>query len=569
MATENTVDESGRFTSAIAGGACLFLIGLSFVLYARGLGYPFVRDDFPIVVRNPIVVTPGQLGEIWSSGYWPETTGKVDPLYRPLGISTFHLQHQIFGSESTGYHLFNTLLHGLVCVFLFLLIRDLSGRIDIGFTCAVLFCCHAVNVEAVQYVVGRLDLLAAFGFVAALFFHQKARSRAGWGAFLCRAGAGLACGIAVFSKENGVMVFPAVVLLDLWIVRYRSGKSGGSQTRRIPYFSYLSYGGVFLGYLALRWFVFDGDMSRSAEEVALLDNPLAGVSFGARCLGGLVLLQKALLLMLLPWSVSSDYSLAAIPVPETPGSPGVLIGVGFLVLLVWGGMRSFRGRGLVLLGVGWFVLSFAIPSQVLLPIGTIFGLRLLYLPCAGFCLLLGSGLAFVGEKLFSGNRRSWVLASLSGAVCLYFCVASFAQIGMWKDEETLVFRSLAAEPESARLNYLAGGMLARAGKETEALAHLQKAVEIFPDLDSARAMLAMVLVRRGDLDQGLTEIDRAFESSPEIVIPSFVFLGELLLKKGRVKEAEKYLSVYVQRNSGSTKAKGLLKRARALMKSSG
>src|SRR5207248_2970921 len=114
------------------------------------------------------------------------------------------------GENVTGYHVGNVLLHWVNTWLVFLIVRHLSGRLDIGALSAALFAVHPVNTEAVTNVVGRADLLAALAVLFGGWCYLR-----GW-----LVGLAVAACAGVLAKENAVMIVAFVVLYDvLWLRR--------------------------------------------------------------------------------------------------------------------------------------------------------------------------------------------------------------------------------------------------------------------------------------------------------------------------------------------------------------
>ena len=95
----------------------VLLISLAVAVYLNTLGNAFAYDDVPIIVNNPSV---HQLdwSALWRRGYWSHVTGGGGN-YRPLTVSTFAVEYQLWGERPAGYHLVNILLHAANVAWLF------------------------------------------------------------------------------------------------------------------------------------------------------------------------------------------------------------------------------------------------------------------------------------------------------------------------------------------------------------------------------------------------------------------------------------------------------------------
>lgn len=185
--------------AVVVGGALLF---------APSIGADFVWDDRPLIVDDMRLRTfAGVIESItgdffnWASdaqgyGYW-----------RPTVTLSYALQRAVFGPSAPAFHLFNVLAHALVLA-LGLTLGRRRGLHPLGLLLgAVAFALMPSHVEAVTWVSGRTDLLAAVGLLGALLVDGE--DRPGWQRHALVAALVL---LAVTSKELAV-VTPVLALL--------------------------------------------------------------------------------------------------------------------------------------------------------------------------------------------------------------------------------------------------------------------------------------------------------------------------------------------------------------------
>ena len=79
----------------------------------------FIWDDDRVLTANPCIVGPLGLKEIW-------TTSAADIC--PLVLTTFWVEHALWGLEPLPYHLVNILMHGACAVLLWRVLRSLRCR---------------------------------------------------------------------------------------------------------------------------------------------------------------------------------------------------------------------------------------------------------------------------------------------------------------------------------------------------------------------------------------------------------------------------------------------------------
>ena len=195
---------------------CIFIgiaAGLAAVVFLNGLQGEFVYDDFHYILNNRQVS-----GEDSVFGCPTPSDRAYLGLYRPLPVLSYRLNYQISGKSPGPYHGVNIAFHVLVTIALYLFVRAFTGSREGAFLGALLFAAHPVHAEAVSWMVGRAELMAAFFCLLTALFHLGAR-RSKW--FL--APAALSFLAACLSKENA-FTFPAIlVLADLFL---RDGSKG-------------------------------------------------------------------------------------------------------------------------------------------------------------------------------------------------------------------------------------------------------------------------------------------------------------------------------------------------------
>ncbi|MFH1263888.1 MAG: glycosyltransferase family 39 protein [Pseudomonadota bacterium] len=138
--------------------AIVFLTPL--LLFSTNLDGTWILDDHYQVERNPYIRSFQFLGRIFTTRVWQSTSNETlgSDIYRPVFLSSYMVDYQIFGLHPFGFHLANNLLHGINCLLLFFLIRRLlsTGPALLG---TLLFAVHPIGVEAVTWIGGRMDLL--------------------------------------------------------------------------------------------------------------------------------------------------------------------------------------------------------------------------------------------------------------------------------------------------------------------------------------------------------------------------------------------------------------------------
>lgn len=177
-------------------------------LYSQSLGFGYVWDDHTLFLDSTLLREG-----VWS---WASVARPVlpdTPYFRPLVLSTWMAEMQLFRLTPLYSHAVNVALHGIsTCLFFAVASRmfvQYRGGRNAALLAALLYAAHPCLIEGVAWISGRFDLLATAlllaGFVVAMAPASVVR---------CLFVAVLALG-AMLSKETGVLFGPLLVLLTL------------------------------------------------------------------------------------------------------------------------------------------------------------------------------------------------------------------------------------------------------------------------------------------------------------------------------------------------------------------
>ena len=178
------------------------------MLFAPSIGADFVWDDRPLIVDDMRLRTfAGVIESITGDFFhWASDAGGYG-YWRPTVTLSYALQRAVFGPSSVAFHLFNVLTHALIMGLGWLLARR-RGLHPVGALVGLAaFALMPSHVEAVTWVSGRTDLLAAVAVLGALLVDGEERE--GWQKPALVSTLML---LAVTSKELAV-VTPALALL--------------------------------------------------------------------------------------------------------------------------------------------------------------------------------------------------------------------------------------------------------------------------------------------------------------------------------------------------------------------
>jgi len=520
-------------------GAVTLLAVAAVGVYANSLPNAFVYDDHAVVVQDQRSHSLSRIGELFSGPYWTVTTR---PLYRPITLLSFSLNHAIAGVSAPGYRAVNLLLHALTCVAVYRLMMLLFGRFWPAVLAGAVFAVHPIHVEAVVPIVGRSELLSGLAVVTALALYAGDAARGGHGVTWRYLAVVLLTWTAILCKESGIVLIGMVVLFDVWRRMgvppdQREHKWDGHLANRFL----VRYAGMLVAVviaMSMRRRAI-GMLFAEGVTFPFVDNPLVADPWWVRILTGVVLLGKYLRLLATGHPLSADYSYNAIPVARSM-SWSVAWGLVCVIALALAVAISLRRRREIALGVGWFLAGYAPAANVLVLIGTLFAERLMYLPSMAAALVCGLAVPGAAARWWSGGSRGsrglavgLVTATVAGLVT--YGVLTVMRNRVWRDDETLFRDGLSKQPESARCQYNIGAWLVSHGQFDDGLKHLQRAVEIADQYFLARTKLAtcyLSLSRWRDAAGVLGPLVADTESRSEHLISPLAMLGKARLELG-------------------------------------
>lgn len=484
----------------------VLLVVASILPFINGLSGDFVFDDEWLVAEHPAVQGPFNLGRILTAQYWGEVQGAL--LWRPATTLSFAIDRAI-GGGVVWFHLVNVLLHAAVTVSWFGLILRLSKRRYLAFAAAILFAVHPIHTEAVTWIAGRAELLAAFFSLAAIYLGTDPRPLRRWLVIPLVL-------LAVGSKESAAAI-PPILLFLAWAFR-RSEKAPSYRLGLVAFAPVLLY-------LALRRIVLG---TWGGPQPDPMDNPMIGLGFVGRLPTVIDAAGRYVALLIWPARLSVDYSAPVLGIVRGI-TAHLMLGIAAISLLVYLAIRRpNRPEGW---GAAFALLSFGLTSNLLVVIGTIFAERLLYLPSAGLLLVA----ATAGMAL-----RRWIPARILQGLLVAILIACAARTWVrnadYRDTVSLYRAGVRATPESPKMRYNLALELNRQGSHEEALREAREAIRLNPSSRESREIVATSLDTLGRSDEAIRFLSDATATDPGDR-PARRRLIVLLEREGRLEEA--------------------------------
>jgi hypothetical protein len=418
----------------LAGGA---LVAITLLAFSNSFRAGIAGDANTLVLKDPRIrqANAENLGLIFEhTYYWP--TGEAGA-YRPFTTLSFLFNYAIFGNRDrpAGYHWINFLLHAANVLLVYALARRWIPDFWVPVFAACVWAVHPVLTEAVTPISGRADLLAALGVLSGFWMYLRGRESSGGAGLAWFLGVAAATTLGAFSKESAVSIAAVIGVYELMArqrVRARA-ITMGLVAVAIPIAAMLFQRSRVL---AASW----------PAEYPFVDNPILGADFLTGRLTAIKVIGRYLWLLVWPARLSIDYSYAEIPLARGIAADWI---AWISVLAVCAGIASlYRFNRAALFLAAFGVVTFLPVSNLVLPIGTIMGERLLYLPAVGMLGCATVVICAIAQRVAAPRAAPVFL----GIVIAVFAARTWTRNQDWRDDLTINTASLPASPDSFRLH---------------------------------------------------------------------------------------------------------------------
>lgn len=503
-----------RFPSRANWLWSLLLLAATILAYQKVWHAGFIWDDDHHLTQNPAIVGAPGFKSIWLTSA---------ATYYPLTLTTFWIEHALWGLNAALYHVFNVLVHVACALVLWRVLVSLHVRG--AWLGAALWALHPVQVESVAWITELKNTQSCFFYLLSILVFLKWRETRGlanakaigWPYVLA-----LLCAVlAILSKSSTVML-PVVLGLCSWWMdgcwRWRNVAS------LIPFF--------LISAAAAGWTIWEQKFHSGALGVYWTQTwPERLIIAGCNVwfyLGKLAW-PRPLAFIYPRWKIDASQALMYLPILAAV--------VGFFILSrarnTWMRPLFFAAAYFVISlfpVLGFFNVYFFRYSFV--------GDHFQYLASMGPLALAGAGLT---SALDLGSKRQRILKpAVCGALLLSLGLLTWRQCAMYGNDETLWRTTVSENPGSLIAHGNFGAALMRAGRRDEAIGHYQKALEIDPDNAEVHGRLGGAFLEMGRTVEAIVHLSNAIEIQPRNAT-AHANLGAALLQMGRVAEAIPHL----------------------------
>jgi tetratricopeptide (TPR) repeat protein len=469
----------------------------------------FIWDDDQRLTANPCIIGPLGLKEIW-------TTSAAR--FYPLVLSTFWLEHAVWGLAPLPYHLVNVFLHAISAVVLWRVLRKLE--VPGAWLGAALWGLHPVQVETVAWISEMKNTESCvFYLLTILFFVNRLtaenpgkRSGGDWNYALS-----LLCAVLAMASKSSTLLLPVVLGLCTWWVK---GRWHWRDMARVgPFLLMTLLAGAITMLTVQKTGIDESQWAQSWQERLAMAGDVFWFYLGK------LLWPHPLIIIYPGWQIDTGQWISYLPIAT------LVLALSILWLKRESWSRSF-------------LFAFAYYLVTLLPVMGLFSMtsfryapvedHLQYLASMGPLALAGAGLSRLADVVIS--RRLWLQSSLCGGLLILLGLLSWQRAWVYESEKTLWTDTLTENP-GCWLGYnILGLVFFQQGQVDEAMDYYQKSLAINPSYALAHYNLGLALAQKGRTDEAMAQYQKALEIDPAFVDASYN-LGNDFFQKGQVDEA--------------------------------
>ncbi len=342
--------------------------------------------------------------------------------YHPLTTFFYAVEYALVGENAFLYHLNNLIFHLLNVLLVFVLIRRLSGRVELAAFVALFFGIHPMHVESVAWISERKDVLYTFFLLLASLSYLEYLQK---GAHRMRAyGLAMLWFFLSLLSKSAAVAFPGVLVLYDFLLRRKIDAKWILD--KLPFVALSTIFGV-LAVLS------QGDQG-AIQDLGPLYSPLERV----------FLVCHNIVMYIYKLFVPTDLACMYPYPPRVNGHIPVMffISGGLVLLLTAAILLSLKKGRQYLFGYLFFLVTIVLVLQALPVGGAIMAERYTYVPYIGLFFMLGWMYTDVWHTVKAGWKKARPFLHLLVALFAIFCFTlSWQRIRDWKNGEVL-FTSL-------------------------------------------------------------------------------------------------------------------------------
>jgi len=507
-------------------GIALILVAAIGAIYAQSYRFGTVRFDDTQYVAGSSYLRDG----LSVDGLKWAFSSPFGSNYFPLTLSSHMLDRSLFGGDLGAHHLTSVALHALNSILLFVALFSMTGARGASAAAAMLFAVHPLNVESVAWIAERKNVLSTTFWLLSMWAYASYARRASFTLYLCAA---LSLVLGLLAKPMLVTLPLVFLLLDYWPldrIQWRKPTAAECASRRsrrtvgfliaekLPLLAICAASSAATLHAQSRGIV-------STEDLPLLYRLFNAVVAYVRYLGKIA--WPTDLTMHYPHPYRPEMGGEPFEAWQIAGSLALLVGVSVFAV------AAVRRRYAL---VGWFwFLGTLVPTIGLVQVGDqALADRYAYVPAIGVFLVASwAGSGWIAQLRISHRCAARAMSAAVAAGIAALALASWHQVGYWRDTVSLFEHTLSVIPKNPKIRYNLANEYRSRGDMDTAIRNYRIALETDSDSVNTRINLGNALRSKGELDAAIDAYQEALDRDPRNA-NAHNSLGTVLRAKGDV-----------------------------------
>jgi protein O-mannosyl-transferase len=448
----------------------VILFCLTFIVFGNSIYNEYALDDEFYTAGSNKLTQKGVKGikEIFSTRTFSNNDGSGYS-YRPVALTSFAIEIQLFGEKARTSHFINVLIYAFTLILLFsILKRWFKNQGDwFSFFVCLIFLAHPLHTEVVANIKCRDELLAFFFVLVTIrlvWMHLETGKAWLWPLM------GVAFLLAVLSKTS-IAAFFLLIPVSVWYFADVSWKKAALYL--LP----------MIGAVLVVKFVLLSRIPEMSRTLQGFENPVGTMSVSQRFATAAYVMGRYLYLMFIPFPLIFYYGLNEVPVC-TWSNPIVILSVIVHLALIGWMIIELRKKSVIGFGILLYGANLILFSNLAGPAPGIMAERFAYSASLGFVIVLVALLFRITKA--ESSSFSWKSPQYSRVrnivllLVVVFGIRSIVRNEAWQDKETLYRNDVELAPESAKINMLLASLLSSQGAQLsfESQRHLQFAQQL-------------------------------------------------------------------------------------------
>jgi protein O-mannosyl-transferase len=409
--------------------------------------------------------------------------------YHPLTTLTYAIQYKLHGLSPKPFHTLNLIFHLLNVLLVFILIKKMTQKAEIGFVVSLLYGLHPMHVESVSWISERKDLMFGFFYIASMIFYAdylKNNKK-----YLPLVLSFLLFAFSCLSKSMAVSLPAILVLMDFYFKRKVTSKA---VLEKIPFFALSLVFGIVAIYAQKASGTIYSQLPFSWIERIFL----VGYS-----------ISFYILKLFVPFNLCITHFY-----PDSNSSLPLQYWVSplFIMVIAFAVYRTKVLKRELIFGLLFYLISISLVLQ-LIPIGQfVVAERYSYIPYLGLFFIAGK----TWESINAGySKKGRLITLVVAGFLLMLAVLSFQRNKVWKNGRTLFTDAVEKNPDQA-LVYTTRGNDYLAYKEyNKAVQDFTDAIRLMPNYADAWHNRGISLYNMKEYTGAIKDYTKGIELQPK------------------------------------------------------